>query len=446
MLFLLPIQALTSYSHASDRVSFTLEAQFTGTLPGDPTFGDAFGSSVTIPNADTLIVAAGAASPPNADFAGAAYFFSDNNDQGQWQQSQPPVAGTAVFERFANIIVSARNEWLFVPVGGTPLGQPPQNQDSSGVILVYKFDNIQNQYVLVQELANPDGVQINAQFGYNISYNGGNWMVAGGAFVNKAYFFNLNNQGVWEFAQSIPLGTSLGYVFPAINGTHAMACYPIPGFPDLTSNGQVAAFELQNGTWVQIQTLAGVNNPMSEKYGSYDTYGEFIGIDGDSAIISAPQDNQAADVAGAVYFYQFDRKSRQWQPIKAGQNKPQNKVWSDKPSCLFGFGLAIKNGLVVIGDCGRTIGNNIFQGAGVVYQMQNKNLWKVVNTLLTDPQGRAYDFLGGGGVDINAGKVSLGDDTFSVQLLPSTFPGVPTAPASANLGRALLWSVTQSKK
>ncbi len=431
-LSLLSVLAMPFYVYAN---GYEVQAEFTGTptLTSPPPNADEFGVTVAIPNDELVVVGAPGATPDGLPQAGAVYFF--DRDGNTWSPSQTPYTNPNAGNLVADVVIAARDQWLFVPANGTPLNQPnPQLKDYSGAILVFQLNEENNEYQLVQTIFNPDGTIDDSFFGFNLSYNGGDWMVAGGVNVSKAYFFKLNSwTNQWEFKQSVSvIGNTMttGYVFPCIFGTHALISQVIPSIPNAQSNGAVFAYELDGTQWNYTQTLAGIDTEFSITYTCYDAYGEFIAISGYNAMVSAPQDTDTApgshQVAGAVYFYSLH--NGQWQ-LNA-------KVLSDQPSTLFGFGLAIDGDTAVIGDCGRKVNHNIYQGALKVYQKQG-NTW-IPSSLLIDPNGRAYDFFGGGGVDINAGYIMGGDDTFSTTYFPATFPGKNNNPF--NNGRAVLYS------
>lgn len=418
--------------HISARENYKVKAEFVGApnLSNPPS--DQFGATVSIPSNKLFIVGAPGATPDELVNAGAAYVFE--RDGKTWSSSQiyiNPNAGNLV----ADVLVAARGQWLFVPANGTPLDETnPELKDYSGALLVFQLDQ-NNQYQLIQTLFNPDGIMPGGLFGFNVSYNGGEWMAAGGAGVSKAYFFKLDHStNLWEFKQSVSVTgtdtTAIGYVFPCVFGTHALVSQVIPAIPNLQSNGAVFAYEFDGEQWNYIQTLAGVHTEISPTYSCYDIYGEFIAGDGHDAVISAPQDTDtvatpSAEVAGAAYFYHFHD----------GQWELNAKVRSTVPSTMFGFGLAIDGNTAVIGDCGRKVNDNIYQGALQVYKKQGGS-W-TPSALLVDPNGRAFDFFGGGGVDINFNHIGGGTDPFTTTYFPENYPGKNDSPN--NNGRAVLY-------
>lgn len=427
-LSLISMLAIAFDVHADRK--YAVQAEFTGTPDLNNPNPDSFGATVSIPNNMLAVVGAPGSTPNGQIEAGAVYYFGRHGNT--WSPSQTPYTNPVAGNLVSDVVIAARDQWLFVPANGTPLDSPAK--DYSGAILVFQLDK-NNQYQLVQTILNPDGTMPFNFFGFNLSYNGGDWMVAGGVNVYKAYFFKLNSStNQWEFKQSVSVvGDTMttGYVFPCIFGTHAVISQVIPRIPNMQSNGSAFAYEFDGTQWNYIQTLTGINSIMSPKYAIYDAYGEFIAGSGDTLMISAPQDTNedngvvGPDIAGAVYFYTF--QNGLWQL--------NSKVFSSQPSTLFGFGLAIDNNVAVIGDCGRTVNGNIFQGALQVYTRQGSR-W-TPSSLLIDPNGRAYDFFGGGGVDCNANFVFGGTDTISTDYIPGNFPGVGNNPF--NNGRAVLY-------
>ena len=68
----------------------------------------------------------------------------------------------------------------------------------------------------------------------------------------------------------------------------------------------------------------------------------------------------------------------------------------------------------------RTVGINLFQGAAIAYELIGDQ-W--VQTVLSDPHGRAYDLLASGGIDARWIPLST---TICLQTTPNGTPFVPS--------------------
>src|SRR5579885_2838320 len=326
------ILLLSSNIYAFD---FDLVAQLQGTLSGDPINGDLFGQAVAINSFSNAIIGAPSASPNGLDQAGATYFFSSDWSD-DWQQSQNPYPGQAPFDLVASPLIVSRGDWLFVSAPGTPLNDSnPQDKDFSGAVLVFRRSF--GQWNLVQTIYNPLGLAgAGSFFGANIAYDGGSWFVVGGFNVQNAWFYSFNPRTeLWELANIVtppnPSGIP-GYVFVSISGNYAAIGQPVPLLQTFNSNVYTYKLNHSSKTWSLTQTLSGINNPISFKYGTGDYFGEFISMSGEWLAISAPYDNQLGDITGAVYLFKL---------INGEVWEFQQKLFSDKPSALFGFGVAI---------------------------------------------------------------------------------------------------------
>jgi FG-GAP repeat len=412
--------------------------EFEGTFPGSTAFGDAFGITLSV-NKNFFIIGSPGASPNGAEEAGAVYFFR-KNALGKWVESQFPFIIPTAFNHLSFDRLVTRGYWLFVAAPGTPLTSP--TKDYSGAILVYKYSK--EGWRQSQTISNPQGSISGAGegFGTYLNYAGGNWLIVGGRNNKTVYFYKLNKQSdLWELAQfvNVPDSPNSGTIFVSIDECHALISSVEDSFPT-TENGKVYAYRLKDGIWTFVQTLEGDSPPSI--YGTGDSFGRCTALEKNWAIIGAPTDNQISDLAGAVYFYHFDEKKKEW--------SQKQKEFSDLPSVFFGLELAAYKEFAVIGDPGRSVflpdgTKNIFQGVGVLYKKhpvcwkEGARVWSPIDSVF-DPNGRPYDFFGGGGVDIYKHLIGLGTFPTGDLFLPIGFPEKQTNP-SINNGRALLFKI-----
>ena len=348
---------LSLFFATATSLDFDQVATFVGTFPGYPATGDLFGQAISISDANSVQIGAPGADPYYLFDDGAVYLFGKK--RGVWGTAQSPIYGPAALDLLASTMIISRGEWLFIGAPGTPLNNS-YVKDFAGSVLVYR--KVFGQWISWQTLSNPLGPVNGAGnfFGANVAYDGGDWLAVGGFGTFNAWFYLYNHESnQWGLFQTItiplnPFGAP-GYVFVAIDGCNAFVGEPVPQFQ--TFNSKVYALVLGD-EWVITQTLQGFNNPGA--YGVGDFFGEFMSISGRWATISAPYDSQISPVAGAVYIL-FQGFDNQWSITQ--------KVFSDAPSALFGFGVIVHGNLIVVGDCGRTVGSNIFQGAGLPFQL-----------------------------------------------------------------------------
>jgi hypothetical protein len=427
---------LPASSEAKETKPIKLIAEFTGTLANSSDNGDLFGYSLGV-NDKFFIVGSPGASPSGAQDAGAVYFFH-KNVLGDWEELQTPFFIPFQDNFIALNQLVTREDWLFVPLSGTPENSSVKN--NFGSILVFKKSH--STWNLVQTIQNPNPATGN-KFGSYLNYSGEDWLIVGASDSSFVYFYKVNDEtNEWELAQTLNV-PGPGSIFVSIGRHHALISSGESTFPT-TTNGQVYAYHLKDGVWSYKQTLEG-NSPLSVTYNSGDSFGAYTAIYHNWAVIGAPTDNVLADLAGAAYFYHYDEKKKEW--------IQKQKVYSDWPSVFFGSTVSIEHDLTIIADPGKTIidaegDRHNFQGAANVYKRHpvcwdvGTKIWSWVETLI-DPDGRAYDFLGGTGNDIHDHFVGLGTSTNLDSKFPDGFPGKRTMPYSPapNNGRALLYKI-----
>ena|ERR1700722_8662919 len=439
LFFILAFFPLLSAPYSGFSEPIKLVEEFEGTLPGSNAFGDAFGISLSV-NKKFFIIGSPGASPSGTQEAGALYFFQ-KNALGKWIESQSPFTIPTADNHLSFARIVTKGYWLFVAAPGTPLTSPSP-KDKAGAILVFKYSK--DGWHQSQTISNPQGAVAGAddRFGTYLNYAGGDWLIVGGENSKTVYFYKLDKQSnLWELAQylDVPGSQNSGSIFVSINEDHALISSVEDNFPT-TENGQVYAYKLKEDIWTYVQTLEG-NSPVST-YNTGDSFGRCTALAKNWAIIGAPTDNQISDLAGAVYFYYFDEKKKEW--------IQKQKEFSDLPSVFFGLGLAAYEDFAVIGDPGRSVflpdgTKNIFQGVGVVYKKHpvcwqvGEKVWSSIDSI-SDPNGRPYDFLGGNGVDIYKHLIGIGSFPVGNSFLPTGFPGKQNN-LSINDGHALLFKI-----
>jgi FG-GAP repeat len=428
VLLLLITQLLTGAA-----MEFDVLAELQGTLPGDPTgLGDQYGIFSTIGGPNAVVVGAPLVSSGTFIDNGALYFYG--LQRGEWQPSQSPFTGVGSYDQVSELLAVARGDWLVVSCTGTPLFQNnPYYKDFSGAVCVFHRNG--GEWTLRQNITNPLGSEAGAFsfFGANVNFDGQEWMVVGGLAVSNAWFYRLNcDTNLFELTQmvtppSIP-ATPAGYVFVSIS-PQGIALIGQPFVKGQTSNSATYVYTLNQhtGLWSNVQTLQGFDNPINPAFNTADQFGEFTSISGNWAVIGAPYDGQLGGVQGAAYVYKWQTSAFVF----------KQKLFSDKPTTLFGFTAAVSGNLILVSDSPRTVNGHPFQGAVLAFGLMG-NTWNQID-VLTDPGGRAYDYFGAGGLDINAGMAIAGGCTFCYNYVPVNSTIQPTFQFPLNNGRAVLY-------
>lgn len=407
--------------------NFEVVAELAGQFPGDSLLGDSFGGSLIL-NKNELIIGAVFSTVQSMPDAGATYFYKPNKE-GVWTQFQNVFTLPFSFNEISGGALASKDEWLFVPAPGTPLdvSDTTDQKDRSGSLLIFK--KIKDEWALVQTLLNPKGTVNGSQelFGLNVDYSGGDWVVVSGSNISEAYLYKFDkSSGLWNLKQTIETGTFKGNIIASINGKYAFIQKPID-FNNVTNQTVLVYKRNKYDVWIQTQILEGFDNPVAP--GSFgDLFGSPSIIRDKDAIIGAPGDSKFGLSSGASYFLRLSK----------GKWKITQKVYSDQPTVFFGVGNTLRGKTAIIGDPGRVVGNNQYQGAIIIYK-KKKNKW-FPKCLLVDPNGRSFDYFGSGGINLN--KKYLAAAPFRGS--PFNFPN-PIIPADVLNGRVVVWKKKDSK-
>ena len=143
-------------------------------------------------------------------------------------------------------------------------------------------------------------------------------------------------------------------------------------------------------TWTQQQKLTasdGTDNGL---------FGFSVALDGDSAVVGAPAQpyDWVADAPGPGAVYVFTRSAATWslqQELADGASGAG--VWG-----RFGYSLALDGDTIMVSELGRTVGENVSQGAIHVYA--RSGITWTAQQLLVQSDGGTWDGFGGGGASV----------------------------------------------
>jgi len=376
-----------------------------GLVPGN------FGSSIAVNNDHYLFVGANNTDVGNVQDQGAVYVYER---QGQsWQaMANTPVLTVPGYGLMGAINIATDGNWMMASLV-RHLDSNGQQIDQSGAVAVYKLDNSQHAWNLVQvidpHLAPVPGAPLQPAFGHTISLQG-DWAflsapgfaVAGTPDVGRSFVYHLD-QGQWSLYQELTpvlgpndaggLLSDFGFR-SAISGKTAMI-----GQLDLFSVGKVQVYELSynNATnrteWMLTDILhgdgAGVSSPGLVPGQVVDGFGTGIALDGDWAIIGAPLEKVGStNYGGAAYF--FHRTHGTWEMVE----KVHSTVATD---VMFGVDASMKNGHALIGDPTLTnASGDAYAGGAQVYDLKRGDFdfTGVLTNNSSVPGAKALGFLG----------------------------------------------------
>lgn len=227
--------------------------------------------------------------------SGSAYFYELIG--GTWNLINKVTAIDGSADQFFGYSVTMSGNFAAVGVQ-----DDDQFGTNSGSLYIYQWDG--TYWNETQKITSND-VAAGDRFGFPVSMDG-NWLISGaradddnGASSGSTYVFELNNS-VWSEYQKITPsdGDSLdNFGFSgSINGDQFIVS--ATGNDDGGYNtGSVYVFELNNGTWGEVQKLV-ADVPQNQ-----ENFGSSIAILNDKVVIGAQSNDAAFQNAGAVNFY-----------------------------------------------------------------------------------------------------------------------------------------------
>jgi len=257
-------------------------------VASDGKSGDKFGHSVALKNNIALVGAFGDNQQIGGDNVGSAYAFTRDNN-GNWLLEAKLSADIGIFaSEFGNSVSLSGNLAL---IGAH---YDPENGTRSGSAYIFSR-NTSGIWSQVAKLI-PDDAESYTYFGRNVSLSGETALVGNS---RAAYFFELDSQGKWT--QQAKLTPTEGGGFE--NGQ--MVLYgntAIIGGPDSSgignSKGVVTIFiRNSEGAWGQSTLLA-------EDANTGDWFGASIALSDGNILIGAPDVDDSAHSAGAVYLFE----------------------------------------------------------------------------------------------------------------------------------------------
>jgi len=288
------------------------------------------------------------ASAYQSNYPGAAYVYHLENEQ--WVEKQQ-LSGddNPGRDRFGES-VALSGSWAIVGASA--------DQSYSGAAYVYHLEN--GQWVEKQTL-HPYTLRSHDYFGKSVILSG-SWAIVGASGKNNsagaAYVFHLEN-GQWVEKQTLhpdDLQSLVRFgVSSALSGDWAIV--GASGY-----GGAAYIFHLENGQWVQKQTL----HPDDLQSGDY--FGESIALSGDWAIVGSLYKNQEAGAA-----YVFHLENGQW--VEKQTLHPDDLQSHDR----FTYSIALSRNWAIVGS------NNLSKdtGAAYIFHLENQK-WVEKQKLLAD--------------------------------------------------------------
>ena len=156
------------------------------------------------------------------------------------------------------------------------------------------------------------------------------------------------------------------------------------------SNGRAFVFVRSGTNWTAQTELMG-------DAGDYDQFGKAVALDGDYAVVGAPDDDEARDSGGAVYV--FKRTGTNW--------TQQTKLIRTGDAFIFNLGWSVDiSGSAVVAGAKGTATSNILEGAAFIFERVSET-WEARSRLLHSENPMSLTF--SRTVAIDGNHVALGD-------------------------------------
>lgn len=322
----------------------------------DAGFGAYFGTSAAL-DGDTLIIGAYLDDDPHSN-SGSAYVYIRNN--GVWTLQQKLTASDSVQGDQFGFSVSLSVDTAVIGATGADVGAP-----STGAAYVFTRSN--GVWTEQAKLTAEADAVAGDQFGWSVSISGDTAAI--GAIYDDdratdagSVFVFTRSGTVWTRQQLLTdengaAGDILGYAVAVQNDTLAAGA----PFDDEggTDTGSVFTFTRSGDVWTQEQKVVDAS-PAAENY-----FGQSVAVSGDTAIVGAPQILAPSEGTNPGAAYVFIRSGAGWilqQKLEAGDTQAEGRY--------FGKSVSIDGDTAVVGAPNDSQGAR-FSGAAYVFTRAN---------------------------------------------------------------------------
>lgn len=354
----------------------------------DTAANDTFGGAVAV-SGDTAIVGALQNVHSGGIDAGAAYVYVRAG--GVWVEQAKLIADDPTAgANFGRAALSGDTA-----VVGADRADPAGVTDAGAAYVFVRSGGIWSQ----QSKLTADDAAANDEFGVLVAVDGdtaivGSWLDdnAGGADAGAAYVF-VRSGGVWTQQAKLTAGDASGDDkfgnAVAISGDTALIA-ALNDDDAATNSGSAYVFVRSGGVWTQEAKLPNPD-PASE-----DLFGYAVALQGDTAIVGAIDDDEHGTNAGAAYA--FTRSGTVWtfqQPLHAAD---------PSSGALFGESLSISGNRLLVGAFADNHSGFSRPGSAYVFT-RSGGVWSQAHKLIaSDPA--TDDFFGK--VGISGGNIVVG--------------------------------------
>jgi len=321
-------------------------------LPSDGEEDNLFGWSVSLDN-DTALIGA-YWDDDNGDKSGSAYVFTRNGTKWTLQAKLLASDGTIMDYFGYSVSLSGNTACISAPIDD-------DNGDASGS--AYIFTRTGSNWTQQAKLIAADGAT-GDNFGFRVFLAGNTALIGAQAdddVRGSAYVFTRANTTWTQEAKLLASdGQSDDFFGYFVSLSDDTALIGAPGDSDYgDSSGSAYVFTRTGTTWTQQQKLLPKDGYV------WDYFGYACSVSGDTAIVSAPQDDDKGEDSGSAYV--FTRTGTTW-------TQKQKLLASDgQAGDTFGWwSVCLDNDSAVISSC-RDDDNGLDSGSAYVFSKVSEN-------------------------------------------------------------------------
>ena len=367
---------------------------------------DSFGTSVAI-DGKYAVVGAKYATNAAGDTTGAVYFYQRYNSG----TSTDETDDIWTLQRILTAPDAADGDEFGASVSliGTNIivGAPKDDDagDNSGSVYLFSSSGVQREKFTASDAASNDF------FGTSVNYVG-NTLVVGapgnddsGNGSGSAYVFVSAGRSGWSEQQKLTASDAdsfdnFGYAV-AVSGD-SVVISALNDEPAGAGSGSAYVFTRSGSTWSEQDKLTASDGA------KFDSFGQSVGISGDSVVVGAPGNSDDGDSSGSAYV--FTRSGTTW-------SEQQKLTASDAETFdSFGISVGISGDTVVVGVEGD---DDAADAAGAVFSFKRSGTTWTEHQKLTAPDA--------GDSDIFGRSVGIDGDSVIVGAYIDTVGGVSAA-------------------
>ncbi|MFZ0545284.1 MAG: FG-GAP repeat protein [Candidatus Promineifilaceae bacterium] len=337
---------------------------------GDGAGDDQLGGAVAL-DGNTALVGAHLAAINGNNNQGAAYVYIRNGNS--WSQQAKLTADDGAQGDRLGRSVAVEGDTALI---GAPMADINGNGNQGAAYVFIRDNDSWSQQSKLTDWTNGEGGD---RFGRSVALDGDTALV--GAIYSELWFGNPDRGAVYAYERSELAWLSKGDVAAqdgeeddqfgyavAVDGDTALIGAPDVEIDGVVKQGVAYIFERSMDNWVQTAKLADMDSTEWR-------FGFSVALEGNIAVVGTPGVNSVVDLGGAVYIFvrESDNSWIQYDKLTAPVRENRD---------LFGSSVALDGDTVLVGAPGKDIGGNDDQGAAYVFIRETNSNWEQQARLL----------------------------------------------------------------